>query len=105
MAIPSTAVLTLRGISRCWAKIPTATMACRRAGSAILAGTTKRFQKPASKCMPMLGAVFTQKYSSARSSLEEALMGNKGRPLVGSGDRSALMMATWFLALLGGGKT
>jgi len=69
----------------------------------MLAGTTKRFQKSASKCIPMLGAVFTQKYSSARISLEEAVIGNSGNPFWGSSAWTELTDVTLCLLFLGGG--
>ena len=51
----------------------------------------------------MLGAVFTQKYSSARISLEEAVIGNSGNPFWGSSAWTELTDVTLCLLFLGGG--
>jgi hypothetical protein len=55
--------------------------------------------------MPILGAVRTQKYSSARISLEDAVVGNNGNPFVGTIDDWVSTRAFWFLLRLGGGGT
>jgi len=68
----------------------------------MLAGMAKRFQKSASKCMPIPGAVFTQKYSSARISLGEAAMGHIASPLFGFGAFVGVARIALFLLFLGG---